>query len=63
LLISGDVDLLIRTGGEFRLSNFMPWQTTYAEIYVTNTLWPDFTKKDLIKAIEWFNNVKRNFGK
>jgi len=63
LLISGDVDLVIRTGGMSRLSNFLPWQTTYAEIYVTNVLWPDFTKKELIKAIKWFTNVKRNFGK
>jgi len=63
LLISGDVDLVIRTGGMSRLSNFLPWQTTYAEIYMTKVLWPDFTKKDLIKAIKWFNNTKRNFGK
>jgi undecaprenyl diphosphate synthase len=63
LLISGDVDLVIRTGGMPRLSNFLPWQTTYAELYVTKVLWPDFTKRDLIKAIKWFNNVKRNFGK
>jgi len=63
LLISGDVELLIRTGGMSRLSNFLPWQTAYAEIYVTNVLWPDFTKKDLVKAIKWFNNMKRNFGK
>jgi tritrans,polycis-undecaprenyl-diphosphate synthase [geranylgeranyl-diphosphate specific] len=63
LLISGDVDLVIRTGGMSRLSNFMPWQTTYAEFYVTKVLWPDFTKKDLIKAIKWFNTMKRNFGK
>jgi len=63
LLISGDVDLIIRTGGMSRLSNFLPWQTTYAEIYITNVLWPDFTKKELIKAIKWFNDVKRNFGK
>ena len=63
LLISGDVDLVIRTGGMSRLSNLMPWQTTYAELYVTEVLWPDFTKKDLIKAIKWFNDVKRNFGK
>jgi tritrans,polycis-undecaprenyl-diphosphate synthase [geranylgeranyl-diphosphate specific] len=63
LLISGDVDLVIRTGGMSRLSNFMPWQTSYSELYVTDILWPDFTKKDLIKAIEWFSNVKRNFGK
>jgi len=63
LLISGDVDLVIRTGGMSRMSNFMPWQTTYSEFYVTKTLWPDFTKNDLIKAIKWFNSVKRNFGK
>ena len=63
LLISGDVDLVIRTGGMARLSNFMPWQTTYAELYVTKVLWPDFTKNDLIKAIKWFNDTKRNFGK
>jgi len=63
LLISGDVDLVIRTGGNYRLSNFLLWQAAYAEIYVTKTLWPDFKKRNLIKAIEWFNNVKRNFGK
>ena len=63
LLISGDVDLVIRTGGMSRLSNFMPWQTTYSEFYVTKVLWPDFTKNDLIKAIKWFNDMKRNFGK
>jgi tritrans,polycis-undecaprenyl-diphosphate synthase [geranylgeranyl-diphosphate specific] len=63
LLISGDVDLVIRTGGMSRLSNFMPWQTTYAELYVTKILWPDFTKNDLIKAIKWFSDTKRNFGK
>jgi tritrans,polycis-undecaprenyl-diphosphate synthase [geranylgeranyl-diphosphate specific] len=63
LLISGDVELVIRTGGMSRLSNFMPWQTTYAEFYVTKTLWPDFTKNDLIKAIKWFSDTKRNFGK
>ena len=45
LLISGDVELVIRTGGMHRLSNLLPWQTTYAEIYVTKTLWPDFTKR------------------
>lgn len=62
LLISGDVDLIIRTGGVYRLSNFLPWQTAYAEMYVTKTLWPDFKKRNLIKAIKWFDNVKRNFG-
>jgi len=63
LLISGNVDLVIRTGGMHRLSNLLPWQTTYAEIYTTETLWPDFTKKELVKAIKWFNKVKRNFGR
>jgi len=63
LLISGDVDLVIRTGGKHRISNFLPWQTTYAEMYFTKTLWPDFKKRNLVNAIKWFNNVKRNFGK
>jgi len=63
LLISGNVDLVIRTGGMNRLSNLLPWQTTYAEIYTTETLWPDFTKKELMEAIRWFNKMKRNFGR
>jgi undecaprenyl diphosphate synthase len=63
LLISGDVDLVIRTGGENRLSNLLPWQSAYAELYVTETLWPDFTKEEFLKAIEWFSEKKRNFGK
>jgi tritrans,polycis-undecaprenyl-diphosphate synthase [geranylgeranyl-diphosphate specific] len=63
LLISGDVDLVIRTGGMARLSNFLTWQTAYAELYFTKVLWPDFTKKDLIEAIKWFSTQKRNFGK
>jgi len=63
LLVSGDVDLLIRTGGTHRLSNFLPWQSTYAEIYVTETLWPDFSKRELMKAIRWFSDTQRNFGK
>lgn len=63
LLVSGEVELVIRTGGMQRLSNLLPWQTTYAEIYVTKTLWPDFTKEELIRAIKWFNSVKRNFGR
>jgi len=63
LLVSGDVDLIIRTGGMNRLSNLLPWQATYAEIYVTPTLWPDFSRRELIKAIKWFNDMKRNFGK
>jgi len=63
LLISGDVDLVIRTGGMNRLSNLLPWQTTYAEIYVTKTLWPDFSKREFVKALKWFSNLKRNFGR
>lgn len=63
LLIPTPVDLVIRTGGYSRLSNFLLWQAAYAEIYVTKTLWPDFTKEELIKAIRWFNSVKRKFGR
>lgn len=63
LLVPVPVDLLIRTGGHRRLSNFMLWQTSYAEFYFTKTLWPDFSKAELIKAIKWFNSTKRNFGK
>jgi undecaprenyl diphosphate synthase len=63
LLVQSPVDLIIRTGGMSRLSNFLLWQSDYAEIYVTNTLWPDFSKAELIKAIRWFNGVQRNFGR
>lgn len=63
LLISTPVDLVIRTGGEHRLSNLLPWQTTYAEIYVTKTLLPDFTKNEFLRAIEWYNNRQRRLGK
>lgn len=63
LLVPTPIDLLIRTGGMHRLSNFLLWQAAYAEIYVTKTLWPDFSKKELIKAIKWFNSVQRNFGR
>lgn len=63
LLISGEVDLIIRTGGMHRLSNLLPWQSIYANLYVTECLWPDFNKKELIKAIKWYNNVKKKFGK
>ena len=63
LMIKKDVDLIIRTGGYTRLSNFLIWQASYAEIYTTKTLWPDFTKRELIKAIEWYSSIKRNFGK
>ncbi len=63
LLVSVPVDLVIRTGGMSRLSNLMLWQAAYAEIYFTETLWPDFSKAELIKAIEWYNSMQKNFGR
>ncbi len=56
------VDLLIRPGGEVRISNFLLWQLAYAELYFTEVLWPDFSEEDLLKAIEWFSRRKRRFG-
>ncbi len=58
-----DPDLVIRTSGELRLSNYLLWQLAYSEFYFTNTLWPDFDKKELIKAIEKYNSRDRRFGK
>ncbi len=58
-----DPDLVIRTGGKVRLSNFLLWQTAYSELYFTKTLWPDFDEKELKKAINWYQAQKRNFGK
>jgi tritrans,polycis-undecaprenyl-diphosphate synthase [geranylgeranyl-diphosphate specific] len=63
LLVNDDVDLIIRTGGYSRLSNFLPLQSSYAEIYVLKKFWPDITKKDLIKALNWYKKLQRNFGK
>ena len=60
---SSDPDLIIRTGGEFRLSNFMLWQAAYSELYFTKKLWPDFNILDLKKIIINFKKRKRNFGK
>ncbi|MBU2600013.1 isoprenyl transferase [bacterium] len=57
-----DPDLLIRTSGEFRISNFMLWQIAYTEIWITDVLWPDFQDKDLLKAIISFQNRRRRFG-
>ena len=57
-----DPDLLIRTSGEKRISNYLLWQIAYSEIYVTQTLWPDFDSKALDDAIEEFNNRQRRFG-
>jgi undecaprenyl diphosphate synthase len=56
-------DLIIRTGGYQRLSNFLVWQAVYSELYFTDTLWPDFDENCLKKAIEFYNQQKRNFGK
>jgi len=56
------VDLLIRTGGDHRLSNFLLWQAAYAELFFTDTLWPDFTTKELEKIIKKFTKVERRFG-
>jgi len=57
-----DPDLIIRTGGYNRLSNFLLWQSSYSELYFTNILWPDFKKQNLQEAIEDFNQRKRNYG-
>ncbi|MFC2011359.1 polyprenyl diphosphate synthase [Chloroflexota bacterium] len=59
---SPNVDLLIRTGDETRLSNFLLWQTAYSEYYFTKVLWPDFGKKDINKALLSYNRRKRRFG-
>lgn len=58
-----EVDLVIRTGGDSRLSGWLPWQTTYAELYFTKTYWPAFDEQELDKAIDWFHSQKRNKGK
>lgn len=63
LLVPVPIDLLIRTGGMQRLSNFMLWQASYAELIFLDTLWPDFTKKDLIWCIKEYNRRQRKFGK
>ena len=58
-----DPDLLIRTGGELRISNYLLWQIAYSELYFCNTYWPDFTEEELYKAIESYQNRQRRFGK
>lgn len=57
-----DPDLIIRTSGELRLSNFLMWQAAYSELYFTSTLWPDFTEQDLDVALQDFQSRKRRFG-
>ncbi|MBR8462944.1 di-trans,poly-cis-decaprenylcistransferase [Campylobacter sp. faydin G-140] len=59
---SSDIDLLVRTGGEQRLSNFMLWQASYAELAFTQTLWPDFTRDELEQIVTKFKNKNRRFG-
>ena len=58
-----DPELLIRTSGEMRISNFLLWQIAYTELYFTQKLWPDFRKADLHKALREFQNRERRFGK
>jgi undecaprenyl diphosphate synthase len=58
-----DVDLLIRTAGEYRISNFLLWHTAYAELYITEVLWPDFREEEFLKAIEDYSKRVRKFGK
>lgn len=57
-----DPDLLIRTSGEIRISNYLPWQIVYSEFYFCDTLWPDFDKEELVKAIDYYNGRDRRFG-
>lgn len=59
---SPDPDLVIRTGGDFRISNFLLWQSAYSEFVITDTLWPDFGQEDIEKCIIEFNSRKRRFG-
>ncbi len=58
-----DPDFLIRTSGEFRLSNFLLWQSAYTELYVTETLWPDFTRDEFLSALEVYQSRERRFGR
>ena len=58
-----DPDLLLRTGGEFRISNFLLWQIAYTEIHITDRYWPEFNKQDLMKAINEYQNRERRFGR
>ena len=58
-----DPDIMIRTGGEYRISNFLLWQLAYAELYFSDTLWPDFSKEELLRIINDFQQRERRFGK
>jgi len=63
LWLSSEPDLIIRTGGKIRTSNFLPWQSAYSEWEFLDKMWPEFTKKDLENSIEKFQETQRNFGK
>ena len=56
------VDLMIRTSGEYRISNFVLWQAAYAELYFSDLCWPEFSEQDFYAAIEWFSTRQRRFG-
>lgn len=56
-------DLIIRSGGDLRTSNFLPWQSVYSEYYFTDKYWPEFNQEELVKAIEFFKSKQRRFGK
>ena len=57
------LDLLVRTSGEVRLSNFLLWEAAYAELYFTETLWPDFGKEEFLRALESFHGRERRYGR
>jgi undecaprenyl diphosphate synthase len=63
LMVSQPVDLIIRTGDQHRLSNFMLYQSAYAEIYFSKTMWPDFTRKEFDKIMKWYFKQQRKFGR
>lgn len=58
-----DCDVIVRTGGYMRLSNFLIYQSSYSELYFTDTLWPDFSENEFLRVLEYFKGCKRNFGK
>jgi undecaprenyl diphosphate synthase len=58
-----DPDLVIRTGGEYRLSNYLLWQAAYSEFFISDVLWPDFSKEDMDKAVQFYSTRQRRFGK
>jgi undecaprenyl diphosphate synthase len=57
-----DPELVLRTGGKKRLSNFLPWQTVYSELYFTDTLWPEITRDEFLAALSEYTETQRNFG-